>query len=118
MVSRADRLPFRRFYREVFLAEHRHPINIALHAGATLASAAYVVAVLAYSASAWWLLLYPAVHAVPGLVGHRLFERNANVGDVRVLRRDYPAIWFIAGNHLMTLMLLSGRLASARADAG
>ena len=29
----------------------------------------------------WLALLYPAVHAAPGLLGRRLFERNAVVGD-------------------------------------
>jgi len=31
-------MPFRRFYTEHFLAEHRHPANVALHAAGTLAN--------------------------------------------------------------------------------
>jgi hypothetical protein len=52
------------------------------------------------------VLLFPVVHALPGLVGHRLFERDAAVGDVRVLRRDFSPLWFIVANHLMAWQLL------------
>jgi hypothetical protein len=100
-----DRPGFRAFYREHFLAEHRHPSNVALHVFGTLASAAFVVAALA-SALPWLALLYPVVHAAPGLLGHRLFERNAAVGDVRVLRTDFSPLWFIAANHVLTFDLL------------
>jgi hypothetical protein len=99
------RTGFRAFYREHFLAEHRHPANVALHVFGTIASAAFLVAALA-STLPWLALLYPVVHAAPGLIGHRLFERNAAVGDVRVLRTDFSPLWFIAGNHVMTFDLL------------
>jgi hypothetical protein len=108
----SQRLPFARFFHEVFLPEHQHPVNRALHIAGTCAGLAYAVAVLAL-ASPWWLLLFPLVHAAPGLVGHRLFERNAAVGDVRVLRQDYPGFWFMAANHWMTALWLLGRLPSA-----
>jgi hypothetical protein len=114
MENPSSRLPFNRFYQEVFLAEHRQPLNVALHVFGTLISAAYIVAILVYAHPAW-LLLYPAIHALPGLLGHRFFERDAQVGDVRVLRKDYPAYWFIAGNHLLTLAVLTGK--RPRADA-
>ena len=42
--------------------------------------------------------------------GNRLFERNAVVGDVRVLRRDFSTLWFIAGNHVMTTLWLRATL--------
>jgi hypothetical protein len=54
----------------------------------------------------WLALLYPVVHAAPGLMGHRLFERDAAVGDMRVLRQDHSPLWFMAGNHVMTWDLL------------
>ncbi len=97
------RIGFSSFYRDHFLPEQLHPINVAMPVGATLASAAYLVAA-AVSPWPWpWLaLLYPVVHAAPGLLGHRLFERNAAVGDLRVLRRDFPGWWFIVANHRMT----------------
>jgi hypothetical protein len=28
--------------------------------------------------------------------------RNPQVGDLRVLRKDFPALWFIAANHRLT----------------
>jgi hypothetical protein len=100
-----NRTGFRAFYTEHFLAEHRHPTNVALHVFGTVASAAFLGAALA-STLPWLALLYPVVHAAPGLIGHRLFERSATVGDVRVLRTDFSPLWFIAGNHVMTFELL------------
>ena len=107
------RLPFGRFYREVFLPEHRQPLNVALHVLGTLLSGALLVAALG-SGAWWWALAYPVVHAVPGLIGHRLLERNAAVGDLRVTRRDYPPHWFIAANHRLTWECLAGRREPAR----
>jgi hypothetical protein len=96
---------FREFYSGTYLAEHRHPANIALHVLGTTASGLYLVAML-LSPLPWLALFYPVVHALPGLVGHRLFERNVAVGDVRVLRTDFPAAWFIAANHRLTFDVL------------
>jgi hypothetical protein len=89
------------FYRDHFLAEHQHPVNRGLHIFGTLLGTAFVPAAL-LSPWVWLVVLYPAVHAAPGLIGHRLFERNAQVGDVRVLRKDFSPLWFIAGNHVLT----------------
>jgi hypothetical protein len=47
-------------------------------------------------------MLTPA-RAAPGLIGHRLFDRDAEVGDLRITRSDYPLWWFIRANHRMTL---------------
>lgn len=101
------RIGFRAFYRDVFLPEHRSAANIALHILGVLLSAA-VVAYAIGTAQYWYLLAYPIVHALPGLIGHRLFERNAAVGDVRLNRRDHPLVWFIVGNHMMTIDVLFG----------
>jgi hypothetical protein len=97
---------FSGFYRQVFLPEHQHLGNIALHVGGTLGSIAFVV-LMFFNATPWWALLHPLLHALPGLLGHRLWERNASVGDVRVTRKDYSPLWFIAGNHVMTWELLT-----------
>jgi hypothetical protein len=97
---------FSDFYRQVFLSEHQHPANIALHVIGTAVSGLLVIIAL-LGGCPLFALLYPVVHALPGLLGHRLFERNAAVGDVRVMRTDYPAIWFIAGNHRMTWELVT-----------
>ncbi len=88
------------FYRDTFLPEHRHPANIVLHVAGTLASAGLVIWAFV-AGQPLWALLYPLVHVGPGLIGHRLFERSAEAGDLRVTRRDAPLVWFIAGNHRM-----------------
>ncbi len=104
-------MTFTRFYREVFLPEHQHPVNLALHAAGTVMGLAFVLLVLSAQPVWWWaLLLFPLVHAAPGLIGHRLFERQASVGDARWRRQDHPRWWFIVANHWMTLALLTGRL--------
>jgi hypothetical protein len=92
---------FTDFYSGVYRDEHRHPANVALHLIGTTAG---LVWLLVTSLSGSWLsLAFPVVHAVPGLIGHRLFERNSAIGDLRVTRRDYSPLWFIAANHLMLI---------------
>lgn len=96
---------FKDFYERVFLAEHQNPANVGLHLFGTVLGIFFVVAALLLS-SPWLALAFPLVHAMPGLIGHRLFERNLSVGDIRVTRKDYSPLWFIAANHLMTMELL------------
>jgi hypothetical protein len=103
----STRIGFKRFYSEVFLPEHQHSINRGLHVLGTLLGLAYLPAVwlllpLPWAARLAALLLFPLVHAAPGLIGHRLFERNAAVGDARWRRRDFSPLWFIAANHVLT----------------
>jgi hypothetical protein len=78
---------------------------VALHVFGTVLGLALLPAVL-FAGWPWLALLFPVVHAAPGLVGHRLFERDATVGDVRVLRKDHSPLWFIVGNHRMLWDLL------------
>ena len=101
---------FRQFYTEVFVPEHRHPGTAAFHMAGTLSGLALVAAALTVI-SPWWLFAFPVAHVGPGLVGHRLFERNETAGDLRVTRSDYPRLWFLAANHVMTARLLLGRRA-------
>jgi hypothetical protein len=105
MTTQEPQLRFADFYRDVFLPEHLQPLNRALHMVGTVAGLAYVLWVLSWPLSAAWfaLALFPAVHALPGLLGHRLVERNEALGDARWRRTDFPAWWFILGNHRMTL---------------
>lgn len=96
-------LPFDTFYREVFLSEHRHPVNVALHVFGTLAGLGWLAITL--SAPEWWkfgALLFPAVHGAPGLLGHRFLERSASVGDARWRRTDFSPWLFILANHRLT----------------
>lgn len=92
---------FSGFYAQVFLPEHQHPGTVALHVFGTVVALIFVATVFALG-QGWWALLFPVVHALPGLLGHRLWERNAAVGDVRVTRKDYSPLWFILANHRMT----------------
>lgn len=100
----STRIPFETSYREVFLPEHRHPLNVALHIGGTLAGLAWIP--VALSAPGLWklsVLLFPVVHAAPGILGHRLLERSAEVGDARWRRTDYSPWLFIVANHRLTM---------------
>jgi hypothetical protein len=90
------------FYAGPYRTDHRHPANLALHMAGTLAGLALLLAAIAQLISPWWALAFPIVHALPGLIGHRLFDRNEAVGDLRITRSDYPAFWFIRANHRMT----------------
>jgi hypothetical protein len=105
----AHSMDFATFYRNVFIAEHRHPANIAAHVLGVAAGLGLLISALLGAVAPWAALAFPVVHAVPGLLGHRLFERNAAVGDVRVARRDHPLWWFIVANHWLMLRLLLGR---------
>jgi hypothetical protein len=91
---------FSTFYRDHYLAEHQDKANVTMHAVGTIAGMMLIAAVLLALISPWWALAFPIVHAAPGLIGHRLFERNDAVGDVRVTRTDFPPHWFIAANHI------------------
>ncbi len=102
------RRSFMEFYRGEYVADHRHPANIAAHMAGTVAG----LAVLGASATVitpWWALSFPVVHAVPGLIGHRFFDRNVERGDLRVLTGKTPNWWFMIANHLMTFAVLTGR---------
>jgi hypothetical protein len=106
---------FWHFYETKFLSEHTVPLNVALHVFGTLAGLCLLVGVpwAALRLGNPWLLLlvvlFPVVHAAPGLLGHRIFERSADpgVGDLRVTRTDFPPMWFLFGNHVMTFALLT-----------
>jgi hypothetical protein len=97
------------FYHDHYLPEHRRPANVVMHVAGTIGALGFAV-VTVTSLLPWLMLLFPVVHAVPGLVGHRLFERNAVVGDIRVLRTDFPAWWFIAANHRLTFEVVRAAL--------
>jgi hypothetical protein len=96
-----DHGSFMDFYREAYWEEHNVPMNLALHIFGTVAGVALLIA-SATIISAWWALAFPLVHIVPGLIGHRLFERANAVGDARIFRTDVPIWWFLVANHMMT----------------
>jgi hypothetical protein len=90
---------FMQFYRGAYREDHASPANLLCHSIGTLSGIVLLVA-SATIISPWWALLFLIVHAAPGLIGHRLFERNAALGDLRVFRGRYPGIWYMAANHL------------------
>ena len=99
---------FMQFYRGAYRDDHSTWGNRGFHISGTIAGLALLVASLTIIPIGW-ALAFPVVHALPGLVGHRLFERNADLGDARVFHGDYPGLWFIMANHMMTLHAI-GRL--------
>ncbi len=106
--STENRASFDDFYNGAFIQEHQHPLTIALHVFGTVAGLLWLV--VTPILGMWYLIiLFPIVHAVPGLIGHRLFERNKEVGDVRITRKDFPIVWFIIANHRLTWDLIRRR---------
>ncbi len=100
---------FARFYHDHFLPEHQHRASVALHMLGVAAGLAVLGASAAGMISAWWALAFPVVHVGPGLIGHRLFDRNAAVGDLRITRTDFPLWWFLIANHWLAWDLATGR---------
>ena len=98
-------LGFLHFYREAYWEEHKAPLNLALHMFGTVGGVMLLFASLTVI-SPWWVLAFPLVHILPGLMGHRLFERAEAVGDARIFRTDVPGWWFLAANHMMTAQML------------
>jgi hypothetical protein len=101
----AGRGNFMQFYHSAYRDDHSTWPNRAFHitgtiAGLTLLAASFTVIPV------WWALAFPVVHAVPGLIGHRLFERNPEMGDMRVFHGNYPGLWYMAANHMMTAQTL------------
>jgi hypothetical protein len=100
---------FMDFYRTQYRDEHRVSANVAMHMIGVACGLATLVAALTI-APLWTAILFPVAHAAPGLIGHRMFERDANVGDVRVFRSDVPGWWFLIANHMLAIdLLIPGR---------
>ncbi|MFI0546418.1 MAG: Mpo1-like protein [Brachymonas sp.] len=100
--------PFATFYATHFLPEHRIPANRWLHGcGVLLSLSIFPLAALLRQPG--YLLAYPFALALPGLLGHRLFEPNAHIGHVRVTRSDAPKLWFWWANYVLAWDLLRGR---------
>lgn len=109
MVEGSDnQMTFRQFYATTYRADHRHPVNLALHIIGVFAGIALIIASLTVW-PLWTIIGFPLVHVAPGLLGHRLFDRDAAVGDLRLTRTDYPLWWFLVANHLMAARVLTLR---------
>jgi hypothetical protein len=99
---------FSEFYKTVYRTDHRHPINLALHIIGVFAGIGVIVASLTIW-PLWALIGFPIAHVAPGLIGHRFFDRDTSLGDLRVTRTDYPLWWFLIANHLMAARVLTFR---------
>jgi hypothetical protein len=102
------RISFSEFYATVYRTDHRHPVNLALHVVGVFCGLGVIAASLTVW-PLWTALFFPVAHVAPGLLGHRLFDRDDSLGDLRVTRTDYPLWWFIIANHLMTASVLTFR---------
>lgn len=94
-------MTFWEFYRGPYHNDHKSSANRAMHIIGTIGGLSLVIASLTVI-PIYWAIAFPIVHALPGLIGHRLFERNLEIGDIRFTAQRYPNIWFIVANHLMT----------------
>lgn len=103
--NQSHQTTFREFYRGAYQDDHKTLPNKVLHIFGTISGLMLLLASLTVI-PIWWALLFPIVHAAPGLLGHRLFERNPELGDVRFVGGHYPGLWFIWANHLMTAQAL------------
>jgi hypothetical protein len=110
MPDKTDIRPtFAAFYHQHFRPEHAHPANVALHGLGVIAGLAVLGLSAAQAINPWWAVSFPLVHVAPGLIGHRLFERNAAVGDLRLSRVDFPLWWFIIANHRLAWDVVTRR---------
>jgi hypothetical protein len=101
-------MPFTEFYATAYRDEHRHPVNLALHIVGVFAGLGVIAA--SVTISPWWTAFgFPIAHVAPGLLGHRLFDRDEDVGDLRLTRADFPLWWFLVANHLMAARVLTFR---------
>ena len=103
-----ERLSFNEFYATAYRADHQHPINLALHIIGVFAG----LGVIGASLTVWplWTIIgFPIAHVTPGLIGHRLFDRDDSIGDIRLTRTDFPLWWFLIANHLMAFRVLTLR---------
>lgn len=102
------RISFRTFYETTYRSDHCHPANLALHILGVFAELGVIAASLTVW-PLWTILTFPVAHVAPGLLGHRLFDRDEDLGDVRLTRTDFPLWWFLIANHLMAVRVLTLR---------
>lgn len=107
-MSGSQRIDFNTFYKTEYRSDHQHPANLALHifgvlAGLGLIAASFTIWPL------WTILGFPVVHIAPGLIGHKYFDRDEELGDIRLTRTDFPLWWFLIANHLMAVRVMTFR---------
>jgi hypothetical protein len=103
-----EKMRFADYYRDHFIPEHQHPVNIGLHVIGAISAVALVIASVTVI-PIWWALMFPIVQGLPGLIGHRFFERDADFGDLRFTRTDAPFYWATLAGFVMAARVLVGR---------
>ncbi len=98
------KIRFKNFYNDVFLPEHQNTFTVFFHVLGTLMGL-LLFPVTIFLISPFWILSFPIVHGLPGILAHKFFERNEKVGDLRINRKDYPLLWFIFANHILTYQI-------------
>jgi hypothetical protein len=97
----AERLRSYAEFWPFYVAQHRHPVNRALHCvGTTLVLAALAAAVVV---SPLWLIAMPLAGYGFAWVGHFFFEKN------RPATFTYP-FWSLLGDFHMYSLVLTGRM--------
>lgn len=79
------RMSFKTFYETAY----RYPINLMLHIIGVFAGLGVIAESLTVW-SLWTILIFPVAHVASGLIGHGLFDRDEQLGDVRLIRTDFP----------------------------
>jgi hypothetical protein len=103
-----SRPTFKTFYETTYRLEHQNPFNLTLHIIGVIAGIGVIIASLTVW-PLWTGLAFPIAHVAPGLIGHRLFDRDEVIGDARLTRTDFPLWWFLVANHLMAVRVLTLR---------
>ena len=107
-MSKAQCMDFKTFYKTAYRSDHQHPANLALHIIGVFAGLGVIVASVTIW-PLWAIVAFPIAHVAPGLLGHRIFDRDKELGDVRLTRTDFPLWWFLVANHLMAARVLTFR---------
>ncbi|WP_108975304.1 Mpo1-like protein [Leptospira ryugenii] len=105
LLPKSFRSRFYPFYNEVYLPEHRDPRTVLFHVIGTVMGLVWIPFATFYLHPIM-LVCFPIIHGLPGILAHRLFERNEEVGDLRINRKDYPNLWFVIANHIITFQLV------------
>lgn len=106
-----ETIDFKTFYKTAYRSDHVHPANLALHCIGVVAGLAVIIASVTIW-PLWTAIAFPIVHVAPGLLGHRLFDRDEKIGNMRLMRKDFPLWWFVAANHLMAIDVFTLRWSS------
>lgn len=104
-LPKAFRTRFYLFYNKVYLPEHQDPRTVFFHALGTVMGLIWIPVSIVFLHPIT-IVCFPVIHGVPGILAHRFFERNEEVGNLRINRKDYSNLWFMLANHIFTFQLI------------